>query len=214
MLRLGHLVVARGERLFLHGASGSGKSTLLGLIAGVLRADNGQIRLFGTDLGGLSGSGRDRFRADHIGFVFQLFNLLPYLDLVDNVLLPCRFSRVRRQRALARHPSLVAHAQALLQSLGLPPALHSQPVTRLSVGQQQRVAVARALSGAPELLICDEPTSALDAHTRSDFLQLLFDQQQHTGCTLLFVSHDHSLATGFDRCLDLVALNQCSGVQP
>jgi putative ABC transport system ATP-binding protein len=200
-----------GERVFLHGASGSGKSTLLAMLGGVRTPDSGTVEVLGTGLNRLRAARRDRFRADHIGFVFQMFNLLPFLSLIDNVLLPCRFSKVRAMRARAAHGNLQAHASALLMALDLPTSTHARPVTALSVGQQQRVAVARALAGAPELLICDEPTSALDADTQTCFLDLLFAQLQQTGSTLIFVSHDRSLAHRFSRSVDLAVLNQAQG---
>ena len=213
LLDLPELRIARGEKLFLHGPSGSGKSTLLALLGGVRQADAGVLRILGTSLAALGGARRDRFRADHIGFVFQLFNLLPYLDVRGNVLLPCRFSRSRAARARARHGSLPAHADALLEALDLPAALRTRRVDALSVGQQQRVAVARALAGAPELVICDEPTSALDTDTRQRFIDLLFQCVHEAGSTLVFVSHDRDLAARFDRTLGLTDLNQAGATR-
>lgn len=208
VLSLETLDIAVGERVFLHGPSGCGKSTLLALLAGVQVPQRGQLAVLGTDLPGLSAGARDRFRADHIGFVFQLFNLLPYLDVRDNVLLPCGFSALRARRARSVDGDLRRHAQRLLDALRLPLDLLGRPVTALSVGQQQRVAVARALAGGPELLICDEPTSALDADSRAAFIELLFAQCAASGCTLLLVSHDRGLAQGFDRVLDLPGLQR------
>ncbi len=203
-----------GEKVFLKGPSGSGKTTLLGLLGGVYLPASGHIRLLGQDLARLSSVRRDRFRADHTGYIFQMFNLLPYLSLVDNVILPCRFSRIRRQRALARHPSLEQAACELLAHLGLAdPALLRRPVTELSIGQQQRVASARALIGSPELVIADEPTSALDADSREAFLKLLFAECQAAGSSLLFVSHDASLERLFDRGLSLQQLNRAASAQ-
>jgi putative ABC transport system ATP-binding protein len=202
------LEVARGETVLIRGPSGSGKSTLLGLIGGVLMPRSGQIRVLDHDLAALTSAARDRFRAEHLGFVFQQFNLLPYLSVLDNVVLPLNFAKARRQRALAAAGSEAAAAIALLQALDLPDAdLHRRRVTELSVGQQQRVAVARALIGAPELLIADEPTSALDTDTRERFLDLLFGALRVNGSTLLFVSHDRGLAPAFDRVIELKALN-------
>lgn len=205
-----------GERVFLGGPSGSGKSTLLGLIAGVLHANTGHIELLGTDLSGLGAAARDRFRADHIGLVFQLFNLIPYLSVLDNVTLPCRFSPRRQQRIVEAGSRPEAEALRLLEHLNLAdPTLLAKPVTELSVGQQQRVAAARALIGSPELLIADEPTSALDTEHRRGFLDLLFRECEAQGSTLLFVSHDRSLAERFDRRLELGELNhaQCTATE-
>jgi len=210
LLDIEQLTIARGERLFLRGPSGSGKSTLLGLLGGVLTPAAGTVRVLGTDLAGLGASARDRFRGDHIGFVFQMFNLIPYLSVVDNVLLPARFSRRRAERA-ARHGAPAAEAARLLAALGLgDTALHARGVTELSIGQQQRVAAARALLGAPELLIADEPTSALDHDSRRQFLELLMAECREQGSTLVFVSHDTTLGTLFDRDLSLAELNRAA----
>lgn len=192
-----------GEHLFVRGASGSGKTTLLNLLAGIHTPTTGEIRLLGTDLGALSASGRDRFRADHIGVVFQQFNLLPYLSVLENVAISCAFSKRKQDRATTAGP-VNDTARRLLRSLSLSDELHTAPVAELSVGQQQRVAVARALIGGPEILIADEPTSALDADNRDRFLDLLFREVAAQGCTLIFVSHDPQLATRFDRVIELV----------
>jgi putative ABC transport system ATP-binding protein len=208
ILDLPSLQVGPGEHVFVEGPSGAGKSTLLGILAGVTAVDTGRVEVLGTRLDQLRAAQRDRFRADHIGFVFQLFNLLPYLGIIDNVTLPARFSRRRRERALQRASSLDAEAKRLLDHLDLgQPALLQQPVRELSIGQQQRVAAARALFGAPELLIADEPTSALDSDRRRVFLELLFTECEAAGTTLIFVSHDPSLETLFDRTLRLPELN-------
>ena len=202
-----------GQSLFLKGPSGSGKTTLLGLLGGVHLAQSGSIRLLGYDLSTLSASARDRFRVDHSGFIFQQFNLLPFLSVLDNVLLPCQFSKLRKQRAIQRHGSILSAAQTLLSHLGLAPELHQQLAGELSIGQQQRVAAARALIGQPKLVIADEPTSALDADSREAFLQLLFAECKAAGASLLFVSHDQSLAKLFDRSIDLTQLNRASRQQ-
>ena len=200
-----------GERLFLKGPSGSGKTTLLGLLGGVHQPQQGSITLLGQPLRQLSSLRRDRFRADHTGYLFQQFNLLPYLSVLDNVTLPCRFSALRRERALRQQPTLDTAAEHLLRELGLSDAtLHQRSAGALSIGQQQRVAAARALIGSPELVIADEPTSALDADSRDAFLKLLFDECEQMGSSLLFVSHDTSLATRFDRALSLAELNRAS----
>ncbi len=206
-LRIDHLQVAAGRTVFLHGPSGCGKSTLLGLMAGVLQAQSGSVALLGQDWGALGGAARDARRADHLGVVFQQFNLLPYLSVLDNVLLPCRFSTLRARRC---EGGAVAAAQALLQRVGLGAALWARRADALSVGQQQRVAAARALIGRPELVIADEPTSALDAARRDDFMQLLLATCAAYGATLVFVSHDERLATAFDERLSLPELNHAA----
>jgi putative ABC transport system ATP-binding protein len=210
LLDIRHFQLAVGERLFLKGPSGSGKTTLLGLLGGVQKAQQGQIRLLGQDLAQLSAGARDRFRVDHSGYIFQQFNLLPFLSVQENVELPCHFSHVRQQRALQRHGSVCAASQGLLSQLGLNRDLFSRRADQLSIGQQQRVAAARALIGQPELVIADEPTSALDSDSRQRFIQLLFDECQSAGASLLFVSHDQSLASAFDRTLNLNELNQAA----
>lgn len=199
-LAMDSLLLARGERLFLHGPSGSGKSTLLNLVAGTLRPQAGRVCIAGEDMAARSGPGRDRLRADHLGIVFQQFNLLPFLSLVENVTLPCRFSALRRRRALERFGSLGAAARHYLAALGLGgEAMQARRVIELSVGQQQRVAAARALIGGPSLVLCDEPTSALDAGNRDLFMDLLFAECEAAGAALLFVSHDLPLAERFPR---------------
>ena len=205
--------VARGERLFIAGPSGSGKSTLLSLLGGVITAREGLLQVLDTDLAKISGWRRDRFRADHLGYVFQMFNLVPYLSVVDNVTLPCRFSHRRRKRAEARASSVEMDALRLLGDLELEgPELLSRSVIDLSIGQQQRVAVARALIGSPEIVIADEPTSALDEGTRERFLELLFGECDVQGATLLFVSHDLRIGEMFDRRVSIQEFNRASRV--
>jgi putative ABC transport system ATP-binding protein len=200
----------RGESVFLRGPSGSGKTTLLGLLGGVQVPGRGQVRLLGQDLASLGPAARDRFRVEHTGYIFQQFNLLPFLSVAENVALPCRFSRLRQRRAQERDGSVVAAVERLLGDLGLPAELRTQPASSLSIGQQQRVAAARALIGQPELVIADEPTSALDADSREAFLRLLFAECRAAGASLLFVSHDQSLAPLFDRALSLAELNRAT----
>jgi putative ABC transport system ATP-binding protein len=207
VLDVPRFAVARGERVFLKGPSGSGKSTLLGLVGGVLLPDRGRVSVLGQDLAALRGSARDRFRATHVGFVFQMFNLVPYLSVLENVLLPARFSPERRLRA----GDLVPEAHRLLSALGLGASgLESRGVTQLSIGQQQRVAAARALLGRPEVVIADEPTSSLDWDARESFLQLLMQECSAAGTTLLFVSHDVTLARLFDRTVALGEINRAA----
>lgn len=207
VIAIDELLVAPGERLLLRGGSGRGKSTLLSLAAGVLLAQSGAVALLGQDWRALRAGRRDRQRADHIGYVFQQFNLVPYLSVLDNVLLPCRFSALRAQRAGAQPAEVAAR---LLEALQLDAALWRQPAGQLSVGQQQRVAAARALLGRPEVVIADEPTSALDEDRRDAFMQLLLRECEAAGSALLFVSHDARLAAHFPRVIDLPALNRAA----
>ena len=209
VLDIPYFGVLGGERVFIEGPSGSGKSTLLSLLGGVLSAREGSVRMLGAELSEMVPSRRDRFRADHVGFVFQMFNLVPYLSMIDNVTLPCRFSRRRRARAESGAGGVEAEARRLLARLELArPELLTRAVTELSIGQQQRVAAARALIGSPELIIADEPTSALDEGTRERFLDLLTAQCAETDTTLLFASHDPRLASRFDRRVALAELHR------
>ncbi len=208
VLALDTLTIEAGERVFIEGPSGSGKSTLLSLLAAVTVPQQGEIRVLGQRLERLGSVQRDHFRAHHVGYIFQMFNLIPYLSMVENVLLPCRFSKRRMERALQRSTSLAEEALHLLEHLDMAdPELLGRPVTSLSVGQQQRVAAARALMGSPELLIADEPTSSLDADRREAFVKLLFEECRLAGSTLVFVSHDASLEALFDRTIRLADVN-------
>lgn len=193
-----------GEKVFVRGPSGSGKSTLLNIISGVLKPQAGDIDILGQQLNDLRATKLDRFRADHIGYIFQQFNLIPYLSIIENVILPCRFSRLRNDKSIRRAGSLQDEARHLLNRLF--PSFRkdlNQRVTELSVGQQQRVAVARALIGQPELVIADEPTSSLDTDTREAFMDLLFEEVNRSHSGLLFVSHDQTQKNRFDRCVDI-----------
>jgi len=207
VLDLPALTIERGERCFLHGPSGSGKTTLLGLLAGVLVPRTGTVQVLGTTISALPSGARDRFRAEHLGYVFQMFNLIPYLTVRENITLPCRLSHARRARLKGADATTEAtHLAERLEIAGL----LDQPVTSLSVGQQQRVGVARALIGSPELVVCDEPTSALDSDRRDRFLELLFARCEEAGSALVFVSHDLSLAPKFGRTVELPEVNRAA----
>jgi len=208
LLNLPELLVEQHDHVFLQGPSGSGKSTLLALVGGILVSESGTLKVLGTEIKSLSSSARDAFRVDHIGFIFQLFNLLPYLSIEENVMLPLSFSKIRAKRAGRTKIDQVNEAHRLLKALALGEQLaEKSPVTELSVGQQQRVAAARALIGNPELIIADEPTSALDADLRHSFLELLFGECKKAGSTLLFVSHDSSLSELFKRKISMDEIN-------
>ncbi len=186
-----------GERALLVGESGAGKSTLLSLICGVLRPSSGSIRVGDKDITALRSSALDRLRADTFGIIFQMFNLLPFASALENVLLPLRFAPTRRVEAPREA------AANLLIRLGLPEdAIHAKAGT-LSVGQQQRVAAARALIGSPPIVIADEPTSALDKDTAAEFMTLLVQEMTRSKAALLMVSHDERLAGHFDRVIPL-----------
>jgi putative ABC transport system ATP-binding protein len=202
-----HLEIEAGEAVFLHGPSGCGKSTLLSLLAGVLVANAGRVTLLGQDWAALSGAARDRQRVAHVGYIFQQFNLLPYLSVLDNVLLPCRFSARRREQA-GREGGARAQAAQLLEAMGLQQTLWKRQAMQLSVGQQQRVAAARALIGHPEVVIADEPTSALDEDRREAFLDVLVEACRANRSALVFVSHDQRIAARFGRHLLLPEINR------
>lgn len=206
VLNVGSLSVEKYQHSFIRGDSGSGKTTLLNLLCGVHIATKGTVAVLGQDLTTMANQQRDRFRGEHLGVIFQQFNLLPFLSVRDNIVLPCGFSKKRRDK--------VAHiekdVERLLSALDLPPALASKNITELSVGQQQRVAVCRALIGSPELIIADEPTSALDMKNRDRFLQLLFQEADKHGSTVVFVSHDQQIAHHFPRVIELSDYNQAA----
>ncbi|CAM4196898.1 ABC transporter ATP-binding protein [Vibrio neonatus] len=199
------LTVKQGQHIFIKGPSGCGKSTLLSLLTGISTSDSGFLKVLDTELSSLSQTQRDRFRADNIGYIFQQFNLLPYLSVVDNVILPCQFSQQRKQGV---DGDLKQQARQLLQRLHLAEELLDKPVVELSIGQQQRVAAARALIGKPRLIIADEPTSSLDFANRTAFLELLMEQAEQAQSTLVFVSHDPTLEGLFNTRLNLQELNQ------
>ncbi|MDA9795898.1 ATP-binding cassette domain-containing protein [Paracoccaceae bacterium] len=198
-LSLSDLTVSYGEKLLLLGASGTGKSTLLSVISGTLLPDQGSVEIAKTEITKLSASARDRFRAEQLGVIFQQFNLLPFGSVADNILLPLRFAPIRRNRV----KDAKSEVARLCAALGLPVDIGREKASSLSVGQQQRVAVARALIGHPPLIIADEPTSALDINNQDAFLDLLFTQAQTQGTSVVLVSHDERLGPRFDRILHM-----------
>ena len=202
------LSVDRGDTVFLHGPSGCGKSTLLSLLAGVLLPQSGHVALLGTPWNQLRATARDQWRVDHVGYIFQQFNLLPYLSALDNAILPCRFSQQRLQAALQQAGSVDAAAQIWLSNMDLDSSLWNKPAHQLSVGQQQRVAAARALIGTPDQVIADEPTSALDEERRNAFLDVLLQACTQAGSALVMVSHDPRMASRFSRQISLPTLNR------
>ena len=193
------LEIGRGEKVLLLGESGSGKTTLLSLICGFLSPISGDIFLNEQKLNDLKANKKDQFRSDNIGIIFQQFNLLPYANVIDNITLPLYFSKKRDSR-------VTNHREAALnicRSLQLSESTIAMQANKLSVGQQQRVAVARALIGNPSLIIADEPTSSLDASTQKKFLDLMFRQIEEHKSTLLMVSHDASISNYFDRTINI-----------
>ena len=198
-LRIPNWQIDSGEKVFLYGRSGEGKSTLLNLISGIQNSYSGSIQVLGQDMAKLKQRQKDAFRANNIGIIFQQFNLLPYLSAQQNILLAQRF----KSKIQTPEPEELA---SICERLELSSNLLQQKALELSVGQQQRVAVARALYGSPSLIIADEPTSALDTQTREQFIQLLLDCAQSS--TVIFVSHDMSLASHFDTQVALSELQQ------
>jgi len=196
-----------GDRVFLHGHSGSGKTTLLNLLAGVLTPQSGELSLLGKPFSALPARQRDKFRAQHIGVVFQQFNLIPYLSVLKNIELATYFAK-------AGKTNVADAAEALLIGLNLPATILHQPANSLSVGQQQRVAIARALINKPEILLVDEPTSALDAAARDAFMTMLIDMCKQHNTTLIFVSHDMYLKKFFETSVEMSSLKQSSLKQP
>ncbi|MBL8020456.1 MAG: ABC transporter ATP-binding protein [Leptospirales bacterium] len=204
VLDISDLKIKNGQTVFLFGPSGSGKTTLLSLITGILTTRDGTLKVLGQDLPQLKTSERDHLRGNRMGYIFQMFNLLPYLSVIENILLPCKMNKARAARV---NGDLESSASDLAERLGIGGLLHTK-ATELSVGQQQRVAAARALMGNPELIIADEPTSALDADYRATFLDLLFENTRKSGATIVFVSHDRSLAKMFDHTISLPEINR------
>ena len=203
VLDIDHWQIAKGEQVFVQGPSGCGKSTLLNLISGMLPIKNqGEVRVLGERLDKMSARQRDAFRANHIGYVFQQFNLIPYLNVIDNIRLAGHFSKTKKGASQQKD------IQDLLSSLNVLDSEWQRPTSELSIGQQQRVAIARALINKPELLIADEPTSSLDQHNRDNFMSLLMPLVKDQQTTLLFVSHDMSLASYFPSVDALAEINQ------
>jgi putative ABC transport system ATP-binding protein len=198
LLNIGDFRVERGEHLFLYGASGSGKTSLLNLLVGINIPQQGDVQILGQSLTGLSQRQRDKFRAQHMGIIFQQFNLITYLSVLDNLLLRAEFAIQNKHNAKQQ-------AIGLLSFLGLSELLH-QKAQHLSVGQQQRVAIARALINSPDIIIADEPTSALDSDNRDAFIELLFASARTVNATVVFVSHDKTLSRFFSRSLDMRTL--------
>jgi len=203
LLVLPELNIDKGQHAFIQGSSGSGKTTLLNLLCGIHVCNEGQLSVLGEDLSELSTQKRDAFRGDHLGVIFQQFNLLPYLSVKENIQLPCRFSKTRLERA----GDVTSEVYRLLEALDLDESLANKKVTELSAGQQQRVAACRAMIGSPELIIADEPTSALDTLNRDRFLTLLFNEVEKHNGTIVFVSHDPNIAHHFPKVVDLAKLN-------
>jgi len=202
IINIQEIQIAEGDKVFLYGPSGHGKSTLLNLLAGVLDSKIGELNVLGMNLTKLSQGKKDLLRGAEIGYIFQIFNLIPYLNLKENIVLPCLINKKR-----AHGMDYNQQADELITTLGLAKHIH-KPVTDLSIGQQQRVAAARALIGNPKLVIADEPTSSLDEKNTEEFMNLLVKEWDKRKFTLIFVSHDERLRKYFDTTISLPSINQ------
>jgi ABC-type lipoprotein export system ATPase subunit len=192
--------LAAGQQIALRGSSGSGKTTFLHLIAGILAADSGSVKIDGTDMAALSESKRDRLRAGSIGYIFQTFNLLQGYTALENVMLGMAFGP---------HGADATRARALLERVGLAERLHYRP-RQLSTGQQQRVAVARALANRPKLVLADEPTGNLDTRNAREALRLIREVCRENGAALLLVSHDPAVLAAFEEVQEFTAINRAA----
>lgn len=201
ILNISKLSLEKGQSLFLYGPSGYGKSTLLNIIAGVLHPTSGQIIIDGEIVSNLSPSKKDLWRGDNLGYVFQNFNLISYLNILENILLPTKFSNIRNKKTDTKR------ALELIERMNLKNYLN-QAVSDLSIGQQQRVALCRALIGDPKLLLADEPTSSLDEKNTHELMNLLKEEKERTGLTMIFVSHDLRLKPYFDHEISLAEINK------
>jgi putative ABC transport system ATP-binding protein len=198
ILDIEQLAIAAGEQAVLMGESGSGKTTLLHIIAGISRPDAGKVEIDGLDITRLTEAGRDRFRADKLGYVFQTFNLLPGFTALENVILGMTFGNRRPDRARAIH---------LLERVGLGARMTHKPAM-LSVGEQQRVCVARALANKPKLLLADEPTANVDTANQQQIIDLIRATSQEENVALLLVTHSPDVAGQFERVERLEKLNR------
>jgi putative ABC transport system ATP-binding protein len=195
-----------GERVFLCGPSGCGKSSFLGIVAGVVNASQGEVFVLGENYKSLSPREKDKLRGEKMGYIFQLFNLIPYLSVMENILLPSRLN-MGRMKKFESEKKMLTQASYLCEKFHIN-SLIKEKVSKISIGQQQRVAAARALLGNPQLIIADEPTSALDQDMQRIFLTQLIEQCEEQKTALLFVSHDKRLASFFDREIYLPELNR------
>ena len=202
LLDIPRWTIAKGEKVLLHGPSGAGKSTLLNLISGILRSSEGKLEVMGERLDKMNERERDLFRANNVGYVFQSFNLFPFLNAYENVDLSLYFSKDARSKRSKQE------IVDLLRELNLSKSDCAKPIRKLSIGQQQRVAIARSLIKKPGLLIADEPTSSLDEENRNQFMSVLLDLINEQDTTLLFVSHDLSLRQHFNRVEALAGIHQ------
>lgn len=207
ILQIAHWHVKQGEQLFIQGLSGSGKSTLLNLVCGLNLPNSGSVKVLGKSLVSMNSRQRDKFRSAHIGYIFQQFNLISYLSAIDNIKLASHFSTIKQS------DTVLEEIHTLLTTLNLKSQDWQRPVEQLSVGQQQRVGIARALINKPQIIIADEPTSSLDEAARDSFVSLLSSLCKEYASTLLFVSHDSSLSSYFHSTIALADINKTEPVR-
>lgn len=200
LLAIDDLTIGRGEKVAIIGPSGSGKTTLLNLLAGISVPDSGGLKIGEHDLTKMSESQRRNFRISRIGLVFQQFELIEYLNARDNILLPYLINR-----SLTLTNEIRNEAVARADSMGLHDKLNRRP-QKLSQGEQQRVAICRALINRPEIILADEPTGNLDPANKRLILDILFEQASLNGQTLIVVTHDLGIISGFDRTIDFSQL--------
>jgi putative ABC transport system ATP-binding protein len=210
ILDIPNFSIQPGEKIFLYGPSGCGKTTFLEVLAGINVPVEGSVTILNQDITKMTPAQRDQFRADFMGYIFQSFNLIPYLNVLENITLPLYFSPKKRNQVSIQNEKKLTHEISTL--LGLHHLLE-RPVTELSIGQQQRVAAARAIIGQPSLILADEPTSALDYNHREKFIKLLFELCSQYQTSVLFVSHDRTLEPLFDRSLALPEINKAPVTQ-
>jgi putative ABC transport system ATP-binding protein len=213
-LTIDELTIKKHHHVFLEGPSGTGKSTLLNLITGLIQPNQGNINILQTPINTLPRHTMDTFRVDHFGIIFQLFNLIPYLSVIENIMLPCTFSKRRLRNTQLLRSTIHDEAIRLCHALDITHTLQHTHVTKLSIGQQQRTAIARSLIGKPDIIIADEPTSALDQNRKNRFIDLLFTECETYGATLIFVSHDHTLKHHFDSVIHIDQLNKTPMMDP
>ncbi len=203
LLNIESLNIEKGQKAIILGKSGSGKTTLLNLISGIIESANGSIKILDTDFSALSKSKKDLFRGKHISYIFQSFNLIPYLSVYENIFLPTIINQKKNKSETDKKIHEIAEELDIS-------AILNKSATEISIGQQQRVAAARALIKSPDILIADEPTSALDHENREALLSYLFNQQEKSGFTILFVSHDETLINRFDQVIRMDSLKDGS----
>ncbi len=191
------------DSCFIYGASGCGKSSFLNILSGISVASNGEVSVLGENLSKLSSRKRDRFRAKNIGVIYQQFNLLPYLNGLDNILLATSLSKSNSHGVIDR-------VHQLLDSLKLPQSVLREKPMHLSVGQQQRLAIIRALVNQPKMILADEPTSSLDSANRDAFIEVLLQECSNNQCKLVFFSHDLGLKDNFSHSENFEQINRAA----